>query len=178
MRGSEQREQDRWVLEQRGAKNPVDAGRPYAFHVEAERAAGEMVDVATLFLTNRECPYRCLMCDLWRNTLDERVPAGAIPAQIRVALERLPPAQWIKLYNSGSFFDPAAVPPADYEEIARLVAPFERVTVECHPALLGQRCLQFQALVEGGLEVAMGLETAHPEVLARLNKRMTLDQFA
>src|SRR5207302_10342520 len=27
------------------------------------------------------------------------------------------------------------------------------------------------------LEVAMGLETAHPQVLAKLNKRMTLDQF-
>src|SRR5207247_3572102 len=27
------------------------------------------------------------------------------------------------------------------------------------------------------LEVAMGLETAHPQVLEKLNKRMTLDQF-
>ena len=27
------------------------------------------------------------------------------------------------------------------------------------------------------LEVAMGLETAHPQILAKLNKRMTLDQF-
>jgi hypothetical protein len=30
----------------------------------------------------------------------------------------------------------------------------------------------------GRLEVAMGLETAHPEVLAKLNKQMTLDQFS
>jgi radical SAM enzyme (TIGR01210 family) len=28
------------------------------------------------------------------------------------------------------------------------------------------------------LEVAMGLETVHPDVLPKLNKRMTLDQFA
>jgi radical SAM enzyme (TIGR01210 family) len=147
--------------------------------LEAERAeAGKLVDVATLFLTNRECPYRCLMCDLWRNTLDERVPPGAIPTQIRFALERLPHARWIKLYNSGSFFDPAAVPPADYPEIARLIAPFERVIVECHPAMLGRRCLRFRAQIAGQLEVAVGLETAHPDVLARLNKRMTLEQFA
>src|SRR5207245_1422045 len=155
------------------------AGRPYAFLVEPERAeTEELVDVAALFLTNRECPYRCLMCDLWKNTLDERVPVGAIPAQIRYALERLPAARWIKLYNSGSFFDPAAIPPADDEEIARLVAPFERVIVECHPAVLGRRCRQFQERIAGKLEVAMGLETAHPGVLERLNKRMTLDQFA
>ena len=31
---------------------------------------GGCVDVATLFLTNRECPFRCLMCDLWKNTLE------------------------------------------------------------------------------------------------------------
>ncbi len=30
----------------------------------------------------------------------------------------------------------------------------------------------------GKLEVAMGLETAHPEILERLNKRMTLTMFA
>lgn len=170
---------DRWILAQRGSKNHLDPWQPYAFLVEPERShTGEIVEVATLFLTNRECPYRCLMCDLWRNTLDERVPPGAIPAQIQYALERLPPARQVKLYNSGSFFDPAAIPLADYPEIARLVAPFERVIVECHPAMLGRRCRQFQQLLPSDLEVAMGLETAHPELLGRLNKRMTLDTFA
>jgi len=46
--------------------------------------------------------------------------------------------------------------------------------------LVGEDCLRFRDLLGNGpkLEVAMGLETANPEVLARLNKRMTLDQFA
>src|SRR2546430_3452132 len=113
-----QREQDRWIVAHRGAKNRLDPWRPHASLIEAERAeTGEVVDVATLFLTNRECPYRCLMCDLWRNTLDERVPLGAIPAQIGYALDRLPPARQLKLYNSGNFFDPGAIPPTDYPEI-------------------------------------------------------------
>lgn len=179
----EQQERDQWILAQRGPKNALDARRPYGFLVEPERSeTGELVDVATLFLTNRECPYRCLMCDLWKNTLDARVPAGAIPRQIQYALERLPRPEGtrrqIKLYNSGSFFDPAAIPPADDAAIAGLVAPFERVIVECHPALLGRRCLRFRERLAGDLEVAMGLETAHPTVLERLNKRMTLASFA
>jgi radical SAM enzyme (TIGR01210 family) len=33
-------------------------------------------------------------------------------------------------------------------------------------------------MLNGDLEVAMGLETVHPEVLPRLNKQMTLDDFA
>jgi hypothetical protein len=173
-----------WVVSHRPARRAVDASRPRAFLVEDERAAsGEIVPVATLFLTNKECPWRCVFCDLWKDTLIESVPAGAIPAQIDYALARLPRApapRQIKLYNSGSFFDRAAVPPEDHPAIAARVSGFERVIVECHPALVNERVLRFRDLLPANtaLEVAMGLETAHPEVLAKLNKGMTLDDFA
>ena len=106
------------------------------------------------------------------------MPAGAIPAQIDHALLHLPPARQLKLYNSGSFFDPQAIPPEDYAAIAQRANRFERLIVENHPALIGDACLRFRDMLSGRLEVAMGLETAHPEVLAGLNKRMTLDQFS
>jgi radical SAM enzyme (TIGR01210 family) len=173
----------RWILERRSPRNKLDPWRPYAFLVETEPGSdGEAVEIATLFLTNRECPWRCLMCDLWKNTLEETVPQGAIAAQIRFALQHLPTPispgrSYLKLYNAGSFFDPRAIPLAEYPEIARLSAPFARTIVECHPALVGPRCLEFRDLIPGQLEVALGLETAHPEVLERLNKRMTLEQF-
>jgi uncharacterized Fe-S cluster-containing MiaB family protein len=300
----------RWILARRGARNLLDPLKPYAFLAEIERAGtGEVVSVATIFLTNRECPWHCLMCDLWRNSLVESVPDGAIPAQIDYALAELAkqhsaglqPAssnvnaaadsdrtrrteeeasalgsplsspgvglpsmmralRQIKLYNSGSFFDPRAIPPEDYPAIADRLREFERVIVECHPALVGEAALEFRNLLEatevrqtgrphdqpasgismniplspslspapsGGegwgegvrswsqcmreaewrlsrsrrfgvpalagpdrleeghqtsghaqkLEVAMGLETAHPKVLQKLNKGMSLDQF-
>lgn len=172
-------ERDRWILSQRPLRHALDPRRPYAFHAENERAAsGELVPVATIFLTNRECPWRCLMCDLWSNTLVETVSVGDIPEQIRFALSRLPAARQIKLYNSGSFFDVHAIPPTDYDPIAAHLAPFERVIVESHPALVGDRCLRLRDLLEAQLEVAMGLETVHPVALERLNKRMTTAQFA
>jgi radical SAM enzyme (TIGR01210 family) len=168
-----------WILARRPARNTVSPSRPYAFLVEPEPAAdGELVNVATIFLTNRECPFRCLMCDLWKNTLETSVNRGSIPEQIRWALAQLPPARQLKLYNAGNFFDPHAIPPDDYAAIARLAAPFERVIVECHPRLVGRRCWEFRDLLAPKLEVAMGLETVHPGVLARLNKQMTLEDFA
>jgi len=168
----------RWILAQRGAKNKLDPQRAYAALWEEEAGAdGRHIATATLFLTNRECPYRCLMCDLWQNTLDVRVWVGAIPVQIEAALSTLPPARQIKLYNAGSFFDPQAIPPEDYPAIAALTASHERVIVECHPALIGTRCLSFRDMLAGRLEVAIGLETAHPEALERLNKRFTVDDF-
>jgi hypothetical protein len=170
---------DRQILAARPAKNAVSYDRPYAYLVEPERAAwGQVVDVATLFLTNRECPFRCLMCDLWRNTTDASMPPGAIPQQIDYALSRLPAAQCIKLYNSGNFFDAQAIPPADYAAIADRVRGFRRVIVENHPKLCDDRCGRFRDLLGTEFEIALGLETIHPDVLPRLNKRMTSDDFA
>lgn len=172
-------EWDRWIVAQRPPRTLLDPYRPYAFLAEQECAAsGEIVPVSTVFLTNRECPWRCLMCDLWKNTLTDTVPLGAIPEQIKFALQQLPPARHIKLYNSGSFFDAQAIPPEDYSAITALLKPFERVIAESHPALIGDRCFHFRDLLAAPLEVAMGLETVHPEALERLNKRVTLEQFA
>lgn len=167
------------ILAARPPKNAVDPDRPYAYLVEPERTAkGRVEDVATVFLTNRECPFRCLMCDLWRNTTDTPVPLGAIPRQIDYALERLPPTRHIKLYNSGNFFDAKAIPKADYPAIARRLRGFATVIVENHPRLCSEVCVGFRNLLGTELEVAIGLETVHPDVLPALNKQMTVDDFA
>jgi archaeosine synthase beta-subunit len=171
-------ERDRWLLDRRGPRNRVDPTRPVAALVETEpNEDGTPEAVAVIFLANRECPWRCLMCDLWKNTLMETGPPGAIPAQIREALERLPPARRIKLYNAGSFFDAKAIPPVDHPAIAALLEGFDRLIVESHPALVGEACLRLRGLLAGELEVAMGLETIHPEILPRLNKGMNLAGF-
>lgn len=171
-------ERDAWILGKRGARNPLDPFKPYAVLSEEEpRNGGVAATVATVFLTNRECPWRCLICDLWRNTLAQTVPPGAIPAQIDAALDQLSPCDEIKLYNAGSFFDPRAIPPADFPAIGERVRGFSRVIVESHPALIGEACVRFGELFPGRLQIAVGLETIHPAVLPRLNKRMTLEQF-
>lgn len=196
------------ILHQRTARNPVDPQRPYAYLIEQENFGDDQIaEVATIFLTNRECPWRCLMCDLWKNTLTESVQPGAIPRQIDYALNALgcsnrasvvdcgglPPPSGLKLYNNGSFFDPRAIPVEDHPAIAARAVKFERVIVECHPALISGSVLHFKEMLTGGrarhsvraaaedhrcFEIAMGLETSHPQILKKLNKRMTLDDFA
>jgi radical SAM enzyme (TIGR01210 family) len=181
-----------------------DPWRHQGVIVEDERGEdGAIARVATVFLTGRECPWRCVMCDLWRYTIEDDTPVGAIPAQIAAARHAGVEAgdgddadagsavSVMKLYNAGSFFDPRAVPESDYDDIAAQLVGLERVIVESHPALIGARVDRLldalarqSARARGGrggaprLEVAMGLETAHPDALERLHKRVTLEQFA
>jgi archaeosine synthase beta-subunit len=169
-----------WIIAQRPPRASTDPFTPYGFFLEEELSASHrLVSSAVILLTNKECPWRCLMCDLWKRTLTVSVPPGAIPRQINFALSRLPalPEQ-VKLYNSGSFFDPTAIPLADYSAIARKVSCASHLVVESHPRLIGENALKLRDLLRSSLEVAMGLETVHPEVLPRLNKNLTLSAFA
>jgi hypothetical protein len=180
-------ERDRFVLAHRPPRREHDPWRYQGLIVEDERTGtGNVARVATVLLTGRECPWRCAMCDLWMHTTADDTPRGAIPAQLSVAREILLKDREIvramKLYNAGSFFDPRAVPEDDYEEIAAALTGLSHVIVESHPALVGPRVDGFLAALRRtagpALEVAMGLETAHPEALDRLNKRITVAQFA
>jgi hypothetical protein len=181
---------DRFVASLRPQRPPHDPWRAHATAVEDERTeTGAIVPMATVFLTGRECPWRCAMCDLWQYTTESDTPTGAIASQVAAATRELAVTRAdvsrIKLYNAGSFFDPRAVPPADYGEVAAATRRYERVIVESHPALIGARTSALRdalaARSAGGastaLEVAMGLETVHPLALDRLNKRMSVDDF-
>ena len=186
-------DRDRFILGLRPPRPRRDAWRHQGVLVEQEPAAeGGLATVATVFLTGRECPWRCVMCDLWRYTTEEDTPAGAIPAQLDLALSELDAradheaCSVVKLYNAGSVFDPRAVPVSDYDAIASRLARFERVVVESHPALVGPRVDRLRDALDratcgsgrpNALEVAMGLETAHPKALALLHKGMTLEGF-
>lgn len=160
------------------AKNRLNPFIPYHFiHEQEPDENGVLQSVNTIFLTSKECSFKCLMCDLWKNTLDEPVPPGAIAAQIDYALSRLPKADVIKLYNNGNFFDAKAILPGDYPGIIERLKPFKRVIVENHPKLCGDACLEFSKQINGKLEIAMGLETIHPDVLPKLNKQLTPEDF-
>ncbi len=127
-------ERDRYVLEHRPRRAPLDPWRPQGTLLEEEPAAdGLAISTLTIFLTGRECPWRCAMCDLWQYTTEADTPPGAIPAQIEQSCATLTArgdaARQVKLYNAGSFFDPRAVPESDYGAIARQLQRFERVIV-------------------------------------------------
>jgi archaeosine synthase beta-subunit len=178
--GMPRRDLSSWIRALRPPRAEVDPFKPNGFFLEQERNHHDrIVNSGVILLTNKECPWRCLMCDLWKHTTAQSVPPGAIVRQIEYAFRQFDsrPEQ-LKLYNSGSFFDPAAIPVSDYSEIARTITFAEHVIVESHPRLIGEKAVRLRDLLSGSLEVAIGLETIHPQVLPRLNKKFDLGHFA
>ncbi|MEL7336791.1 MAG: hypothetical protein AAFN70_11385, partial [Planctomycetota bacterium] len=101
-----------WVLRQRDAvrRSEIDPTHPYAIDVDVEPLGdGRFADVLTVFLSVAECPLRCVMCDLWKNTLPQQTVNGDVVTQIRHARSEFsrrlqerdddsPRPRWIKLY--------------------------------------------------------------------------------
>jgi radical SAM enzyme (TIGR01210 family) len=156
---------------------------PYTAHgalVEDERRPdGRRETALTIFLAGAECPFTCSFCDLWRYTIDGPTPPGALAAQVEKVLNASSAARAdrLKLYNASNFFDRRAVPLADRDRLAALAEPFRAVTVESHVNTIGAETLAFARSLRGRLEVAVGLETVHPEASRRLNKRLELPRF-
>jgi archaeosine synthase beta-subunit len=170
---------DRRIRALRPPKPPVD---PYTAHgavVEEERRPdGRREQTLTIFLAGAECPFTCSFCDLWRYTIDGATPRGALPRQVEHILNTHPGAlDRVKLYNASNFFDRRAVPVDDRAILASMLRGFSGVTVESHASTVGDETFAFADLLEGRLEVAMGLETIHPEAMTQLNKRLDLSRF-
>ncbi len=172
------------IESRRGSREVLDTAKPFALVREQEPAGKcSLTDVATVFLTGAECPYRCSMCDLWRYTLDRATAPGEITGQLSWVLDQLDShvearPEWIKLYNASNFFDSRAVPEDDHSAIAKQCESFQRVIVENHPKLVRPTVKQFASMLHGKLEIAMGLETVHPGSMLLLNKGFDLDDFA
>ena len=160
------------------SSKPLTIDRPYLVLREEEaESIGKIRNCLTVFLTASTCPIGCSMCDLHQNTLSTATPRGAIPDQIDYAIQLYPGTDWIKLYNSGNFFDPRSIPPDDYKAILERLSPYQRVVVENHPKFGDRRLAEFRSRLGTQLEVAVGLETVQPRWLGRMGKRMTRDEF-
>src|SRR5262249_44786548 len=85
---------DRWIVARRPnldtERSQRSVWRPAHWLTELEPdGCGHLLPTLAIFLLNRECPWRCLMCDLWQQTTLETIPDGAVPAQMDWTAQQL-----------------------------------------------------------------------------------------
>jgi len=151
-----------------------DAARRYVNQwVEAEAIGPERVSAFVLILKTRGCYWAdakgCSMCGYAKDTLGRSATPEELGEQLARALARYRGEPYVKVYTSGSFLDDREVDP---ESRRRLVRAFSgsarRLLFETLPEFAtAERLAPLKSEFAGELEVALGLETTDPTVLAR-----------
>lgn len=141
----------------------LDPLRPVAVWSSTDLHRGEAVPSLTVILRTRGCSWnRCSMCSYAL----EGAPATSddLTHQFRESMKRLTPdMRVVKLYTSGSFFDPVEVPSDGRRNILNELKShphIEKLIVESRPEYVTSELVD-EAMSILDLEVGIGLETAN-----------------
>ncbi|MDK2974730.1 MAG: archaeosine synthase beta-subunit [Methanofollis sp.] len=167
----------------------VESIKPLASWTGKDRYDGEVLGSLTIIFKSGGCSYRrCLMCGYrfegsFGVSPDELLTS--LRGQLRWVLDTFDLMQigMVKIFTSGSFLDPAEVPTAFREEIARAFAG-KIVIVETRPEYVDREAVEAMvaALDAGGADVpfhvAMGLETTNDAIREKsIRKGFTFADF-
>ena len=151
-----------------------DAARRYVNQwVEDEAIGTERVSAFVLILKTRGCYWAdskgCSMCGYAKDTLGRSATPEELAEQLARALRRYRGEPYVKVYTSGSFLDDREVDPESRREFVRAFSGrARRLLFETLPEFATGPALEpLREAFAGELEVALGLETTDPTVLAR-----------
>ncbi len=152
---------------------PDAAARYVNQWVEPEALEGERVRAFVLILKTRGCYWAdlkgCSMCGYAKDTLGRSATPEELAQQLAHALARYRDEPYVKVYTSGSFLDDREVDPVSRRTIASAFSGrARRFLFETLPEFATESALRpLSDAFRGELEVALGLETTDPTVLAR-----------
>ncbi|MDE1819510.1 MAG: archaeosine biosynthesis radical SAM protein RaSEA [Euryarchaeota archaeon] len=164
---------------------PADARRYVNLWSEKEALHGERVRAFVLILRTRGCYWAdlkgCTMCGYARDTLGRSATPEEIAEQVDRALERYQGEPYVKVFTSGSFFDPREVPETSRAVVVRAFrGRARRFLTETLPEFVNaQNVGSLREEFGGGeVEVALGLESTQEEVLRRaVNKNSPPSEY-
>lgn len=163
--------------------------RPLACWTGKDRYGDELLSSLTIILRTGGCRHnRCRMCS-YRHERYTGIPEGSLSTLLKsqldwvLATHTIQEIPMIKIYTSGSFFDPGEVPP----EVMRTAANIFRgklIIAETRPEFVESAMIEeFIAAIDTGewktpLIVAMGLETTSDEIREKcIDKGFTWNDF-
>ena len=118
------------------------------------------------------------MCGYNNDCLPSVTPENLI-TQFEKAMEKYDGQQYIKIYNSGSFFDPGEIGIDARKRILEMAGKkAKKVLVESRPEFVNQKILDMALGYVKDLEIAIGLETANDDVRRKsINKGFKFADF-
>ena len=152
---------------------PATAARYVNLWREPEAIGTERVTAFVAILRTRGCYWAdgkgCSMCGYAKDTLGRSATPEELARQLEGILRAYRDEPYVKFYTSGSFLDDREVDAASRERFVRAFSGrARRLLVETLPEFLQPASVEpLRAAFDGDLEIALGLESADPEVLGR-----------
>jgi radical SAM enzyme (TIGR01210 family) len=152
---------------------PETAGRYVNLWREPEAIGAERVTAFVAILRTRGCYWAdgkgCSMCGYAKDTLGRSATPGELSRQLEGILRAYSGEPYVKFYTSGSFLDDREVDP---DSRIRIVQAFSgrarRLLFETLPEFVQPGTVTpLKEAFAGDLEIALGLESADPEILGR-----------
>jgi len=162
--------------------------KPLACWTGTDRYKGEQISCLTVIFRSGGCSWnQCLMCGYRFERTRTQHPdelLAELRGQLRWVSENHPSETYgmVKIFTSGSFFDPREVPPAFRDDVAALFAGKVVIAETRTEYVAEEPLIAFREGLEAGgesaLYVAMGLETTNDYIREKcIHKGLTYDDF-
>lgn len=157
-----------------------------AYWKEADYLEGKgKVKAGVVILPTRGCVWGlrsgCTMCGYVNDSAVSPPKNEELYSNLEKALGALPDVRYLKIFNSGSFFDPSEISKeAGVGLLERLKGKgFDRVQVESRPEFITREALGAALnVLDAQLEVGLGVETTSDRIRRDcINKKATIDDF-
>jgi radical SAM enzyme (TIGR01210 family) len=141
---------------------------PVALWKEDDVLEGKKVRAMVVILRTRGCWWSkaggCTICG-YNAESDAHLTEQDVLAQIETAKGRYTGEEMVKVYTSGSFLDANEISPAAREAVSGSFAPAKRLLIESRPEFCDAAGVEWMSSHRA--QVAIGLESANPEILRR-----------
>lgn len=146
---------------------------------------GKTVDAGVMILPTRGCSWGlssgCSMCGYVYDSQGKQADEKEILDQFGKALMKFKDVKYLKIFNSGSFFDSNELSERSIELIFERIneTKINKVQVESRPEFLNEDVLKkARDILDAQLEVGIGLETTNDDVRINcINKGFLLEDF-
>lgn len=146
---------------------------------------GKVVDAYVIILRTRGCSWAmssgCTMCGYFNDSMFIDVSDIDLRSQFEKAMQNYKDEKIVKLFTSGSFFDPHEISVSMQNEILTILTNrVEKISVESRPEYITEnKLIAIQKIVESKeFEIGIGLETSNDLVREKtINKGFTFDEY-
>ncbi len=145
----------------------TNVSRPVHTWSEPDRLHDDITNAYVIIFKTKGCRWAhtsgCTMCGYFNDTAWKKVTRKDIKQQLNAALKGYNQEKIVKIFTSGSFFDPTELSPTMQQEILTSFAhTAEKISVESRPEFLTATTLsKYKDHCAPGLcEIGIGLETA------------------